>query len=139
LQKLFKIIAAIAILITVPKIIQKVMFSESKSDIAKQMTVFVNQANKDVPKKIDDLTTLTKAEFNAATSTYRIHYTMNPGINIDQSKRDAFNSFAVKQICSGNMKMILEKKITIEYLYTFSPNGGEDQNMTISIPPSSCK
>jgi hypothetical protein len=139
LQKLFKIIAVIAILIAVPKIIQNVMFSESKSDIAKQMTNLVNQTNKDLPKKIDSSTTLTKADFDATTSTYRIHYTMDPGINIDQSKKDAANSFAVKQICGGDMKIILEKNITIEYLYTFNPDGGADQKMSISIPPNSCK
>ena len=137
MQKLLKIVAVIAILIVVPKIIQKVMFSESKSDVSKQMEKIVNEANKDLPKKIDAVTTLTKAEFDGGV--YRVNYTMDPGINIDPSKKDLFKSVAVKQICAGDMKTMLEKNVTIEYLYTFNPDGGADQKMSLPIPPDSCK
>lgn len=138
MNRFLKYAAAIAILIAVPKIIQAVAFGESKSDVAKQMGNLASQANKDLPKKIDAVTTLTRVEFDAPASVYRVHYTMDPGINIDQGKKGAYHAFAVKQICGGDMKRILQKKIAIEYLYTFNPDGGEDQKMSISIPATSC-
>jgi len=137
MNKFLKYVAAIAILIAIPAIIQRVAFGESKSDVAKQMRDFASQANKDLPRKIDKVTTLTKVDFDAATSTYRIYYTMDSGINIDQAKKGAFHAFAVKQICGGDMKRILAKKVAIEYLYTYNPDG-EDQKMSLLIPPASC-
>ncbi len=130
---------AIIILIAVPKIIQRVMFGESKSNIANAMTNLVNETNKDLPKQIDSVTTLTKAEFNTTTFMYRIHYTMKPGYNIKKEELNIIQENAIAQICGGNMKLILDKNITIEYSYTFNPDGAADRETRFTIPPTSCK
>lgn len=137
--KSVKIIAAIIILIAVPKIIQSVMLKESRSGIAKQMTKVAREVNGELPKRIDSITTVTKAEFDTTTFTYRVYYTMNPGYKLKKSELASIQADAVGQICSGSMKLFLEKNITVEYLYTFNPDGGADQEASFTVPPTSCK
>jgi hypothetical protein len=60
-----------------------------------------------------------------------------PGSPIDPYQQQTYKDFAVKQICGGDMKLILQKKITIEYLYTYTDSAGA-QKLRISIPPGSC-
>lgn len=135
MNRLLKIVIAVAIVIAVPKIVQKVMLPGRGGDLSTQMASVVAEANKGLPRKIDASTTLTKAEFD--NNVYRVHYTMGPGVKIDTSQRQTYKNFAVKQICGSNMQMMLDNKITIEYLYTYNPDGQGDQTMAISIPPGS--
>ena len=137
LNRLLKIIIAVAIVIAIPKVVTKVMLPDRKAGLSTQMAGVVAEANKGLPRKIDASTTLTKAEFD--DNVYRIHYTMDPGATIDTSQQQTYKNFAVKQICGSNMQMMLDNKITIEYLYTFNPDGRGDQTMAISIPPGSCR
>jgi hypothetical protein len=134
---LLKIIIAVAIVIAVPKFIQKIMLPDRKAELSTQMASIMAEANKGLPRKIDAVTTLTKAEFD--NNVYRIHYTMDAGAKVDPSQQQTYKNFAVKQICGSNMKMMLDNKVTIEYLYTFNPDGRGDQKMAISIPPDSCR
>ncbi|MFZ6741641.1 hypothetical protein ACO0LC_00265 [Undibacterium sp. JH2W] len=135
MSKVVKVIGVIAILIFVPKVVQKVMFRENVDQL---MAAATAKANQDLPKKIDNVTTATKVEYDAGSKIYRINYTMDRGFSIDPGKVDFFKSTAISQICGGSMKIILEKKVTIEYLYTYNPDGGADQTMRIAVPPNSC-
>ncbi|MDR3385636.1 MAG: hypothetical protein P4L92_01180 [Rudaea sp.] len=136
MNRLIKIIAGIAIIIVVPKIVQHIMLPDNKAIASKQITDVVNETNKSLPKKIDAITTLTKAEFDG--SIYRINYTMDRGVKIDPAQEQTYRAVAVKKICGSGMKMILDNQVTIEYLYTFNPDGRGDQKMAISVPPDSC-
>jgi hypothetical protein len=80
-------------------------------------------------------TTLTRAEFDQ--DVWRVHLTMDPGAPSMPYQQQTYKDFAVKQICGGDMKLILQKKITIEYLYTYTDSTGA-QKLRISIPPGSC-
>ncbi|MFZ6871424.1 hypothetical protein ACO0LF_05070 [Undibacterium sp. Di27W] len=135
MSKVVKVIGVIAILIFVPKIVQKVMFRENVDQL---MIAATAKANQELPKKIDNVTTATKVEYDPGSKTYRINYTMDQGFNIDPGKHDFFKSTAISQICGGPMKIMLDKKVTVEYLYTYSPDGRADQTMRIAVPPNSC-
>lgn len=132
MNRAIKIVAAVAIVIAVPKVVQKIMLPDQKSALAAQMKSVVAEANRGLPRKIDSVTTLTKAEFD--DNVYRIHYAMDRGANVDPAQQQTYQSLAVRQICGSNMKMILDNRITIEFLYTYNA----DQQMTISVPPGSC-
>jgi hypothetical protein len=80
-------------------------------------------------------TTLTRAEFDQ--DVWRVHLTMDPRAPSMPYQQQTYKDFAVKQICGGDMKLILQKKITIEYLYTYTDSTGA-QKLRISIPPGSC-
>lgn len=136
MNRAIKIVAAVAIVLAVPKIVQKIMLPDPKAAVAAQMNSVVAEANRGLPRKIDSVTTLTKAEFD--NNVYRIHYTMDRGANVDPSRQQTYQSLAVKQICGSNMKLILDNRITIEFLYTFNPDGLADQHMTVAVPPGSC-
>lgn len=134
MKRVLKIIAAVVIVLAIPAIIQKVMFG-SKSDPAKALMDLANETNAGLPKRIDAVTSLTRVEYDR--KVWRINYTMDKGAPIDPSQADTYKSYAVKQICAGDMKRILDNKITIEYLYTYTDSSGE-QKLRISIPPGSC-
>lgn len=134
MNRTVKIIAAIVIVLAIPAVIQKVMFG-SKSDPGKVLTKLADETNAGLPRKIDAVTTLTRVEYDQ--KVWRIHYAMDRGAAIDPGQIDKYRSFAAKQICAGEMKTMLENKITIEYLYTYTDSGGE-QKLKVSIPPGSC-
>ena len=134
MKRILKIIAAVVIVLAIPWIIQKVMFG-SKPDPAKALADLANKANAGLPKRIDAITTLTRVEYDR--KVWRIHYTMDKGAPIDRSQADMYKSYAVKEICAGDMKRILDSAVTIEYLYTYTDSSGE-RNLRISIPPGSC-
>ena len=133
MKRIFKIIAVIVIVLAIPAIIQKVMFG--KSDPVKVLTKLASETNAGLPKKIDAMTTLTRVEYDR--KVWRVNYTMDRDAPIDPSQIDKYKSYAVKQICAGDMKKMLDEKITIEYLYTYTDSSGE-QKLRISIPPGSC-
>lgn len=137
MSRLIKIAMGAVILIAIPKIVQKIMLPDQKVDVSRQMASIVAEANKGLPRKIDASTTLTRAEFDG--SIYRVNYTMDTGVKVDPAQKQAYTNFAVKQICGSAMKVILDNKVTIEYLYTFNPDGLADQQMAISVPPDSCR
>jgi len=134
LKRIFKIIAAIVIVLAIPAIIQKVMFG-SKSDPAEALTKLASETNAGLPKRVDALTTLTRVEYDR--KVWRVSYTMDKGAPIDPSQDDKYKNYAVKQICASDMRRMLDNNITIEYLYTYTDSSGQ-QNMRISIPPGSC-
>jgi hypothetical protein len=138
LGKLLKIIVAIAIVVAIPKIIIKVFFTESKSEIAKHMTDLAAKENQGVPKKIDEATTLTKVEFDKDLGVFRTHYTVAPDIYIDQKKEDFIRETTLVRVCGGAVKEILKKNVTIEYLYAFNA-GGIVKTVPIVIKLDACK
>ena len=134
MKRVLKYIAAVVIVLVISAIIQKVMFG-SKQDPVDVLANLATEANAGLPRKIDAYTTLTRVEYDR--KVWRIHYTMDKGTPIDPREADTYKSYAVKQICASDMKRILDRQVTIEYLYTYTDLTGE-RNLTVSIPPGSC-
>jgi hypothetical protein len=135
LKRVLKIIAAIVIVLAIPAIIQKVMFREKPEARNAALTQLANETNASLPKKLDAMTTLTRVELEQ--DIWRVHLTMDPASPIDPYQQQTYKNFAIKQICGSDMKVILQHKIAVEYLYTYTDSAGE-QKLRITIPPGSC-
>ena len=135
MKRVLKIIAAIVIVLAIPAIIQKIMFREKPEAKNAALTQLAADTNATLPKRLDKMTTLKRVEFEQ--DVWRVHLTMDPGAPIDPYQQATYRDFAVKQICGSDMKMILQQKIGIEYLYTYTDSAGE-QKLRIAIPPGSC-
>ena len=137
MKRLLKYAAALVIVLAIPAIIQKVMLGPKQEDAKKTALVnLANEQNATLPKRMDAMTTLTKVEYDQ--DVWRVHYTMDKGAPIDPFSQKTYRDYAVKQICGGSTKMILEKNITIEYLYSYTSSSGDPEKLRISIPPGSC-
>jgi len=135
MKRFLKIIGAIVIVIAIPAIIQKVMMSGKADENQAALAKMADEFNATLPKKIDRYFTVTRAEIQQ--DIWRIHITVDPKAPIDPYQQKQYKDFAIQQICGSEMKVILKKKITIEYLYTYTDSAGE-QKLRISIPPGSC-
>ena len=112
------------------------MFRDKPDENRAALTRLADEMNATLPKKGDRWTTVTRAEFDR--DVWRVHLTMEPGAPIDPYQQKQYRDFAVRQICGSEMKEILRRNITIEYLYTYTDSSGEEQKLRISIPPGSC-
>jgi hypothetical protein len=136
MNKWFKWILAIAILVAVPKVITKIFFGDSKGQARTAIAKIVAETNPTLPKKIDAVTTLTRVELDG--QTYRVHYTMDPAVQIDPANRPVYEKTAHQQICAGNMKLLSDNGIGVEYLYTYTGAGGVELKMPVAVPAGSC-
>jgi hypothetical protein len=135
MNRVIKIVLAVAILITVPKIIQRVMFGSPKDKAIAALRSTIQELSPTLPKKIDSVTTLTKAEVSG--DTYRIYYTMDPSVQVDASRKGIVEQTAKQQICGTSKKILTDNGITVEYVYTFSGQSGDEQ-MSVVVPSGSC-
>lgn len=135
MNRVVKIVLAIAILITVPKIIQRVMFGSSKDKAIAALRSTIQELSPTLPKKIDSVTTLTRAEVSG--DTYRIYYTMDPSVQVDPSRKGIVEQTAKQQICGTAKKILTDNGITVEYVYRFSGQSGDEQ-MSVVVPSGSC-
>lgn len=95
----------------------------------------VQQISPTLPKKIDRVTTLTGVEVNG--DTYKVYYSMDPGVQLDASRQGAVEQAAKQQICRGATRNLIDNGISVEYLYTFSGSVGQ-QTMFVDVPAGSC-
>jgi hypothetical protein len=135
MNRVVKIVLAIAILIIVPKFIQRVAFGTPKDKALAALRETVKEVSPTLPKKIDAVTTLTKVE--ASGDTYRVYYTMDPSVPYEPSKKGAVEQNAKHLICGSEKKVLADNGINIEYLYTFSGPSG-DEKMSVVVPAGSC-
>ena len=135
MNRVVKIVLAIAILIIVPKVIQKVMIGSPKDKALAALRETIKEVSPTLPKKIDSVTTLTKAEVSG--STYRIYYTMDPSVQLDASRKGTVEQNAKQQICGSSKRALPDNGITVEYVYTFSAPSGPE-NMSVVVPSGSC-
>lgn len=135
MKRILKIIGAIVIVIAIPAIIQKVMMGGKADENQAALAKMADEFNATLPKTIDRYFTVTCAEIER--DIWRIHITVDPRAPIDPYQQKQYKDIAVQQICGSEMKVILRKKIAIEYLYTYTDSAGE-QKLRISIPPGSC-
>jgi hypothetical protein len=95
----------------------------------------VREVSLTLPKKIDSVTTLTKAEVSG--DTYKIYYSMDPGVQLDASRKGIVEQAAKLQICGSAKRILVDSGITVEYEYTFSGPSGQEK-MLVSVPSGSC-
>ncbi len=95
----------------------------------------VREVSLTLPKKIDAVTTLTKAEVSG--DTYKIYYSMDPGVQLDASRKGIVEQAAKLQICGSAKRILVDNGITVEYEYTFSGPSGREK-MLVSVPSGSC-
>jgi hypothetical protein len=135
MNRVVKIVLAIAILIIVPKFIQKVAFGSPHDKALAVLRDTVKEVSPTLPKKIDSVTTLTKVE--ASGNTYRIYYTMDPSVQLEASKKSSVEQSAKQQLCGSSKRVLIDNGITVEYVYTFSAPSGEEK-MSVVVPSGSC-
>jgi hypothetical protein len=135
MNRVVKIVLAIAILIIVPKVIQRVMIGSPKDKALAALRETIKEVSPTLPKKIDSVTTLTKVE--ASGDTYKVYYTMDPSVQFDASKKGSVEQNAKQQICGSSKRILADNGITIEYVYTFSAPSRQE-NMSVVVPSGSC-
>ena len=135
MNRVVKIVLAIAILVIVPKLIQRVMFGSPKDKALAALHESIKEVSPTLPKKIDSVTTLMKVE--ASGDTYRVYYTMDPTVQLDTSKKGSVEQNAKQQICGSSKRVLTDNGITVEYVYTFSALSGEEK-MSVVVPSGSC-
>ena len=135
MNRVVKVVLAIAILIIVPKVIQRVAFGSPKDKALAVLRQTVKEVSPTLPKKIDSVTTLTKVE--ASGDTYRVYYTMDPSVQLDASKKGTVEQNAKQLICGSSKRALTDNGITVEYVYTFSAPSGQEE-MRVVVPSGSC-
>ena len=135
MNRVVKIVLAIAILVIVPKLIQRVAFGTPHDKALAALRETVKEVSSTLPRKIDAVTTLTKAEVSG--DTYRIYYTMDPSVPLDASRRGSVEQNAKQLICGSSKRVLADNGINVEYVYTFSGPSGEEK-MSVVVPSGSC-
>lgn len=133
--KLVKIVAAIAILIAVPKIIQKAMGLDEASQTRKHMAAIVSEMKTKLPIEVGPGVTFTAVEFEK--TTLRNTYVVDESANFDSSRKSDYEKTAVRQVCDGAFKELSKRGITVEFRYKFRELG-VDRTLDITLPPSKC-
>lgn len=131
-----KIVIVLVILAGTPKIFETVMLRKQRMAAMKDIEDQVSAINLALPQKVDRFTTLTKVDLSK--DLYRVSYTMSPDAPIEAGNKDVYQAIAVKQVCNTSYKKIIDNKISIEYIYTYTKLGGGDAEMIIRVPPGSC-
>ena len=135
MNKVFKYILVGVAVISVSKVIGKVMGVGDKPDTRATLTKLVTDLNTQLPKDIDSTTRATRVELIG--NTVRYNYSLIPVVDINAEQKSAFESAAIKQVCNGDMKVFSKEGITMEFMYSYvSSSGGKD--MLISVPPHKC-
>lgn len=133
--KLFKFIAAVVIIISVPKIIQNVMGLDEKSQTKKHMAQVVRDLKSKLPMEVAPGVTLTDVEYE--NSTLRNIYVIDDSANFDPAQKSQYERNAKTQACAGPFKELGKRGITVEFRYKYKEQGF-DSTMNIALPPSTC-
>jgi hypothetical protein len=133
--RVIKILVAIVAVLAVSKGVQYVMVGDDRTNARKALTKAANDANAQLPKKMDDVITMTQVDFDG--KIWRMHYSVDPRTTLDVASKDKFQQLALAQVCGGESKRILKQNITIEFVYHHTDSNGA-QRMTLSLPPNSC-
>lgn len=133
--KFAKFIAALVIIISVPKIIQNVMGLDEKSQTKKHMAKVVEDIKTKLPMEVAQGLTFTDVEYEG--NTLRSIYVIDDNANFDPTMRSQYERNAKVQACNGPFKELGKRGITVEYRYKYKDQG-LDSTMTISLPPSTC-
>lgn len=133
--KIIKVIAVIAILIAVPKLIQKVMGMDEKSQTKKHVAALVGDIRAKLPIAVGQGISFTAVEFE--NNTFRNTYVVDEGATFDPSQKSQYEKSAVTQVCDGPYKELSKRGVTVEFRYEYKEQG-LDSTLDITLPPSKC-
>jgi hypothetical protein len=95
----------------------------------------VQEISPTLPRKIDQVTTLTEVEVSG--ETYKVYYSMDPSVQLDASRKGTVEETTKQKICRSSMRSLIDNGITVEYLYTFSGTRGQE-TVFVLVPAGSC-
>jgi hypothetical protein len=133
--RLVKWIAVIAILVAVPKIVQKIMGLDEQSQTKKHMAALVRDVRAKLPLDVGQGITFTTVEFE--NNTLRNTYVVDEGATFDPSRKGQYEKSAVTQVCTGPYKEVSKRGVTVEFRYKYKDRGF-DSTLDINMPPSKC-
>jgi hypothetical protein len=136
MNRFLKIVAALAILYFVPKIIQHVMLPRPGTIGNDQVVTMVKEINSKLPKSLGSGTTLRKVEYQAS-SGLEFFYMLDESAHFDISQKDRVAGGFTTFVCQGPMKEFVKQGIAITFHTTY-PDSGETKSFDTPVHAGQC-
>nr|WP_295776452.1 hypothetical protein [Rhodoferax sp.] len=136
MQRFLKIIAVLAILYFVPKVVMKVMGKDEATVTKKAIAEAMRATNAQLPKLVAPGITMNQVEFQ--NNIYRLNYDIDNTAAFNLNQRSTYEANAVAMTCMGAMKELSKRGVIFEYQYNYVENGSK-KILTLTVAPNKCQ
>ncbi len=136
MQRFLKIIAVLAILYFVPKVVMKVMGKDEATVTKKAIAEAMQATNAQLPKLVAPGITMNQVEFQ--NNIYRLNYDIDNTAAFNLNQRSTYEANAVAMTCMGAMKELSKRGVIFEYQYNYVENGSK-KILTLTVAPNKCQ